>query len=147
MSKTFRDHLIITFPLMLVCWGLCIILGFNGITKADHLWINIPYVLGAFSTTIASYITLKKNNEVKDIKYRLKNVFDLRQSALSYIAVIILVTLNTSVLCLAGGYEKKLPCIRVTASVEEREKAAILQNRLTTAPICSKISHRKCQTA
>lgn len=106
-SKAFRDHLIITFPFMLVCWVLCIILGFNGITKADHLWINIPYVLGAFSTTIASYITLKKNNEVKDFKDWLKNVFDLRQSELSYIAVIILVTLNTSVLCLAGGYEKK----------------------------------------
>lgn len=90
MSKTFKDHLIITFTFMLVCWGLCIILGFNGITKADHLWINIPYILGAFSTTIASYITLKKNNEVKDFKDWLKNVFDFRQSALSYIAVIIL---------------------------------------------------------
>ena len=68
MPKTFKDHLIITFPIMLVCWGLCIILGLNGITKSDHIWINIPYALGAFSTTIASYIALKKNGEVKGFK-------------------------------------------------------------------------------
>ena len=81
MSKAFKEHLIITFPFMLVCWGLCIILGFNGITKAEHLWINIPYILGAFSTTIASYITLKKNGEVKGFKDWLKNVFDSGNSA------------------------------------------------------------------
>lgn len=109
MSKTFKDHLIITFPIMFVCWGLCIILGLNGITKSDHIWINIPYALGAFSTTIASYIALKKNGEIKGFKEWLKNVFDFKQSAWSYIAVIILVALNTLVLCLAGGCENKAP--------------------------------------
>jgi hypothetical protein len=109
MSKTFKDHLIITFPIMLVCWGLCIILGLNGITKSDHIWINLPYALGAFSTTIASYIALKKNGEVKGFKEWLKNVFGFKQSAWSYIAVIVLVALNTLVLCLAGGCENKAP--------------------------------------
>lgn len=109
MSKTFKDHLIITFLIMLVSWGLCIILGLNGITKSDHIWINIPYVLGAFSTTIASYIALKKNGEVKGFKEWLKNVFDVKQSIWSYIAVIALVAVNTLALCLSGGFTMAAP--------------------------------------
>ncbi|MBR4224801.1 MAG: CPBP family intramembrane metalloprotease [Oscillospiraceae bacterium] len=108
-SKAFRDHLIITFPIMIVCWGLCVILGLNGITKADHAWINLPYVIGAFSTTIASYIALKKNGEVKGFKEWLKNVFDVKQSVWSYAAVIALVAVDTLVLCLSGGFTMAAP--------------------------------------
>ena len=28
--KLFADHLIITFIIAIICWGLCIILGLNG---------------------------------------------------------------------------------------------------------------------
>lgn len=109
MSKTFKDHLIITFPIMFVCWGLCIILGLNGITKADHPWINVFYGMGAWSTTIASYIALKKNGEVKGFKDWLKNVFGFKQNVLSYIAVFALVAVYTMVLCLAGGFTIAAP--------------------------------------
>ncbi|MCR5807844.1 MAG: CPBP family intramembrane metalloprotease [Oscillospiraceae bacterium] len=109
MSKTFKDHLIITFPIMLVCWGLCIILGLNGITKTDHVWINLPYILGAFSTTIASYIALKKNGEVQGFREWLKNVFDFKQSSLSYMSVIALVAIFTLALCLSGGFTIAAP--------------------------------------
>ena len=107
--KLFADHLIITFIIAIICWGLCIILGLNGITKDKHAWINIPYVLGAFSTTIASYITLKKNNEVTGFKDWLRHVFDFKQNILSYLLVIALAVIHSLLMSLIGGYEMAAP--------------------------------------
>ena len=107
--KLFADHLIITFIIAIICWGLCIILGLNGITKDKHAWINIPYVLGAFSTTIASYIALKKNNEVKGFKEWLKHVFDFKHKVLAYLLVVALAVLHSFLMSLIGGYEKAAP--------------------------------------
>ena len=109
ISKTFTDHLIITFPIMLVCWGLCIILGLKGVTKSDYAWINLPYVIGAWSTTIASYIALKKNGKLTGFKDWLKHVFDFKHSVLSYLAAIALAVLQAFLMCLIGGYEKAAP--------------------------------------
>ena len=108
-SKTFTDHLIITFPIMLVCWGICIILGLKGITKADRAWINLPYVIGAWSTTIASYIALKKNGGATGFKDWMKHVFDFKHSVLSYLAAIALAVFQAFLMCLIGGYEKAAP--------------------------------------
>ena len=41
-KKLFFDHLWITFIIMGVCWGMCVICGINGITKESHAWINAP---------------------------------------------------------------------------------------------------------
>ena len=108
-KKLFTDHLIITFLITVLCWGLCIILGLNGITKETYAWINLPYILGAFSTTIASYIALKKNNEVTGFKEWLKRVFDFKHSLLSYLLVIGLAVLHSLLMSLIGGYEKAAP--------------------------------------
>ena len=108
-KKLFTDHIIITFAIALICWGLCIILGLNGITKKNHAWINLPYVIGAFSTTIASYIALKKNNEVTGFKDWLKHVFDFKHKVLSYLMVVALAVLHSLLLSLIGGYEKAAP--------------------------------------
>ena len=108
-KKLFTDHLIITIVIALISWGLCIILGLNGVTKDKHAWINIPYVLGAFSTTIASFIALKKNNEVKGFKDWLRHVFDFKHSILSYLLVIVLAVLHSLLMSLIGGYEKAAP--------------------------------------
>lgn len=107
--KLFADHLIITFIIAIICWGLCIILGLNGIAKDKHAWINIPYVLGAFSTTIASYITLKNNNEVTGFKDWLRHVFDFKQNILSYLLVIALAVIHSLLMSLIGGYEMAAP--------------------------------------
>lgn len=109
ISKTFTDHLIITFPIMLICWIPCIILGVNGITQTDYAWINIPCILGAFSTTIASYIALKKNGEVTGFKEWLKHVFDFKHSVLGYLLGVGLAAVQALLMCLIGGYEKTAP--------------------------------------
>ena len=107
--KLFTDHLIITFSIAGLCWGLCIILGINGITKDKHSWINIPYGLGAFSTTIASYIVLKKNSKVTGFKDWLRHIFDFKHNILSYLLVIALAVLHSLLMSLIGGYEKAAP--------------------------------------
>ena len=108
-KKIFTDHLVITFIIMGICWGLCIVLGMNGIIKAEHAWINIPYIFGALSTTIASYIALKKSNEVTGFKDWLKHVFDFKHSVLSYLLAISFVILQALLMCLIGGFEKVAP--------------------------------------
>lgn len=105
----FSNHLLFTFIIMGVSWGLCLILGINGITKADHAWINIPYIIGGFSTTIASFIALRKNDEVKGIKDWLKHVFDLKHSFWCYLMAILIPIIHAVLNCLINGYELVQP--------------------------------------
>lgn len=108
-KKLFFDHLWITFIIMGVCWGMCVICGINGITKESHAWINAPYILGGFSTTIASYIALKKNKAVAGFKDWLKVVFDFKHGFFAYALAILLPILHLILTCMIGGYEKGAP--------------------------------------
>lgn len=53
---------------MLVCWGICLVFSLNHISINDNYLLYIPYVLGGWSPTIASFISLKKNNKIKGFK-------------------------------------------------------------------------------
>jgi len=107
-KKTF-EHLFFTFVFMGICWGLCIILGINGITMKEHVWLYIPWFLGGISPAIASYIVLKKHREVVGFKDWIKHVFDLKHSIWAYLLAILLPTLHTVLMCLLSGYKKGLP--------------------------------------
>ena len=107
--KLFADHLLITVIIAVVFWGLAIVLGMNGITIKDHPWITVLQGVGAFSTTIASYIALKRNGEVSGFKEWMKNVFDFKHNALSYILVIALAFVHALLQCLIGGFELRAP--------------------------------------
>ena len=67
-----------------------VICGINGITKESDSWINVPYIGGGFSTTIASYIVLKKNKAVAGFKDWLKVVFDFKHGFFAYALAILL---------------------------------------------------------
>lgn len=107
--KLFMGHLLLTFAILGVFWGLCIILGLNGITIKTHMWMNLPWVLGAFSTTIASYVTLKKNGNVAGFKEWLRHVFDFKHGVWAYLLAILFPVLHMSIMCLLDGYEKAFP--------------------------------------
>lgn len=107
--KLFFDHLLITLIILIICWGVCIICGINGITKEKHTWINVPYILGAFSTTIASYIALKKNNEVSGFSEWIKTVFSFKQGIFAYFLAVLLPAIYLILTCMIGGYEKVSP--------------------------------------
>lgn len=107
--KNFWKHLVLTFLIMGICWGLCLVLSLNGITMKDYKWIYIPWMLGGISPAIASFIVLKKSGEVAGFKDWSGHVFDFKQSPWSYLLAISFPLLHTILMCLISGYRKGLP--------------------------------------
>ena len=107
--KKFWEHLLLTFLIMGLCWGLCIVLSINGITMKDYKWLYLPWLIGGISPAIASFIILKKSGEVAGFKDWLCHVFDFKQSPWSYLLAIALPLLHMILMCLISGCRKGLP--------------------------------------
>ena len=84
------QYLLLTFSIVLFSWGLLVILGHFGLSVNSHFGLYVPYILGGLSPTIASYIVLKKNNEITSIKEWIKNLFRIKISIKFYIFTILL---------------------------------------------------------
>ncbi len=117
MSTLSKDYLIYTFVIMVICWGLCSICSLNGILLNENYFLYIPYLLGGWSPTIASFFALKKNNKVINFKDWLKNVFDFKHNIFSYIMVIILGILFILPQCLISGYESGAPLFAIIVMI------------------------------
>ena len=117
MSKLSKDYLWCTFLIMAVCWGLCWVCGLNGIFLNDNILLYIPYLLGGWSPTIASFIVLKKNNEVKNFKDWLRNVFDFKHNIFAYVMVLIFTISYILPLCLVSGYENGKPLFAIVVMI------------------------------
>ena len=117
MSKLSRDYLIYTFLIMLVGWGTCIVCSRNNISIDDNFLLYIPYLLGGWSPTIASFIVLKKNNYICDFKEWIKNIFDFKHSFVSYLLVIGFAMIHTITRCLISGYENGAPIFAIVVMI------------------------------
>ena len=117
MSKLSKDFLWCTFLIMAVCWGICWVCGLNGIFFNDNILLYIPYLLGGWSPTIASFIVLKKNNEVKNFKDWLRNVFDFKHNIFAYVMVLIFTISYILPLCLVSGYENGKPLFSIVVMI------------------------------
>lgn len=117
MNKLCKDYLIYTFLIMLMCWGICTICSLNGILLNENYLLYIPYLLGGWSPTIASFLALKKNNKVTNFIEWLKNVFDFKHNLISYIMVIILGILFILPQCLVSGYENGAPLFAIIVMI------------------------------
>lgn len=102
---------------MAVCWGICWVCGLNGIFFNDNILLYIPYLLGGWSPTIASFIVLKKNNEVKNFKDWLRNVFDFKHNIFAYVMVLIFTISYILPLCLVSGYENGKPLFSIVVMI------------------------------
>ena len=109
MSKLNKNYLSLTFLIMLICWGICVLFSFNGIVLSDKKWLYLPYLLGGLSPTVASYLSLRRNNKVADIKEWLKNIFDFRHNIFSYLMVVIMAIISILPQCVICGYENRMP--------------------------------------
>ena len=109
MSKVSKQFLIYTFIIMGICWGTCMICSLNGLSLQNDYFLFIPYMLGGWSPTIASYIALKKNGRVENFKDWLKNVFDFKHGLKAYLLVILLAVVYVFPQCIVSGYEKGEP--------------------------------------
>ena len=108
-KKLFFEHLILTFIIMLILWVPLIILGINGITIKEHFWIYVPWLLGGLSPAIASFIVLKKNNEIKGFVDFIKNIFDFKHNIWAYLLAILFRIIQMILMCLISGYKEGLP--------------------------------------
>ncbi len=113
MNKLIKDYLIYTFLIMIICWGICVICSLNGILLNDNYLLYLPYLLGGWSPTIASFISLKKNKRVSTFKEWLKNIFDFKHNIFSYLMVLVLAILFILPQCLISGYEKRAPLFMI----------------------------------
>lgn len=109
MSKLNKNYLSDTFLIMLIGWGICVLCSFHGISLSDNKWLYVPYLLGGWSPTIASYLALKSNNKVTNMKEWLKNIFDFKHSVFSYLLVVIMAVLFILPQCVISGYENGMP--------------------------------------
>lgn len=91
--------------------------GLNGIFFNDNILLYIPYLLGGWSPTIASFIVLKKNNEVKNFKDWLRNVFDFKHNIFAYVMVLIFTISYILPLCLVSGYENGKPLFSIVVMI------------------------------
>ena len=139
MNKLIKDYLSITFLIMIVCWGTLAVCSMNGIILKDNPILYVPYILGGLSPTIASYISLKKNNRVKCLKEWIKHIFDFKHNLLSYIMVIFLSVLYILPQIFISGYESgaplyaiflMLPMMLIGGGLEEAGWRYILQPEL-----------------
>lgn len=109
MNKLCKDYLVYTLLITIICWGLCVICSLNGILLNENYFLYIPYALGGWAPTIASFFALKKNNKVANFKEWLRNIFDFKHNIFSYLMVIALAILFILPQCLIAGYEKGYP--------------------------------------
>lgn len=117
MSKLMKDYLKYTFSIMAVCWGICMICSLNNISLNENYILYVPYLLGGWSPTIASFISLKKNNEIENFKDWLKNIFDFKHNIFSYIMVLVLGIAFILPQCLISGYENGAPLFAVIVMI------------------------------
>lgn len=117
MSKLGRKYLLYTFSIMLVCWGICLICSLNNISLNDNYLLYVPYLLGGWSPTIASFISLKENNKIRNFKEWMKNVFDFRHSILSYFMVAIFGIIFILPQCFISGYENGAPLFAIVVMI------------------------------
>ena len=67
------------------------------------------HIIGGFSPTIASYISLKRNNKVKNLKEWLKKIFDIKHNIWTYVLVILFVVIYYVLGCAINGFEFGAP--------------------------------------
>lgn len=117
MSKLCKKYLLYTFSIMLVCWGICLVCSLNNISLNDNYLLYIPYLLGGWSPTIASFYTLKENNKIKNFKEWMRNVFDFKHSIFSYFMVAILGIIFILPQCFISGYENGAPLFAIVVMI------------------------------
>ena len=108
-KKLVKEFLIITFVIMLIFWGGCALISQIFNLTINNIFLRIMHIIGGFSPTIASYISLKRNNKVKNLKEWLKKIFDIKHNIWTYVLVILFVLIHYVLGCAINGFEFGAP--------------------------------------
>lgn len=108
-KKLVEEFLIITFAIMAVFWGGCALISQIFNLTINNIFLRIMHIIGGFSPTIASYISLKRNNKVENLKEWFKKIFDIKHNILTYVLVILFVLIYYILGCTINGFEFGTP--------------------------------------
>ena len=61
-----------------------------GFMLNDYPLLYLPFLISAWSPAIASFVVLRKNNEISSLKEWLKNIFTIKTSVYNYLFVVAL---------------------------------------------------------
>lgn len=117
MSKISKQFLTVTFAIMAIFWGTCVICSFCGLSLKQDYYLYFPYMIGGLSPTIASFVVLKKNGQVRSFKEWLNNVFDIKHGIASYLLVVVLSVIYVLPQCIVAGYEKGAPLYAIIVMI------------------------------
>ena len=108
MTKRARTFLGLTFAVMGASWGLCILccLGLE-LDMDRYVILRIPFLLGGFSPTIASWVICHR--EGMSFKEWNRWIFYWKQPWWTYLIVLALAAVYLIPLCLVSGYETGYP--------------------------------------
>lgn len=104
-----RDYLAITFSIMITFWGGCAIISQCFDLTVNHILLRIMHMIGGFSPTIASYLSLKKYKKVKTFREWFFKIFDVKHSAVVYGTVVLFVSIYYLLGCVLNGFEFGAP--------------------------------------
>lgn len=86
-KKLVKEYLVLTFILMGLSWGVAVLLcRLFGLDVANP-FLRALHILGGFSPTIASYVSLRRCGRVEGLKDWLRKVFDVKHGWATYLAV------------------------------------------------------------
>ena len=137
-KKIVFQFIALTFLIAVLSWGICTLSGSFGYTVKNAQWLYVFVAFCAFSPTIASYVVLKKNNEVNGFKEWLKNIFTVKCSLRSYLFVLILCVVFLIPQIIFGSEEVQpfymffalLPATLIFGGIEEAGWRYVLQPEL-----------------
>ena len=81
--------------------------------KREKVFLKIMYMVGGFSPTIASYVSLKRNNKVRSFKEWIKRIFDIKHNISIYMLVGLFVLIYYALGCTMNGFEFGAPIFMV----------------------------------
>lgn len=108
-KKLVKEFLIITFGIMIIFWGGCVLISQMFEITVNNIFIRIMHIIGGFSPTIASYISLKRSDKIENFEDWLKKIFDIKHNIWTYILVILFVLIYYVVGCAINGFEFGAP--------------------------------------
>jgi len=108
-KKIVKEYLVITFAIMILSWGVCAFISQSFNLTLSNIFLKILYAIGGFSPTIASYISLKRNNMVKGFREWLKKIFDVKHSIWTYALVVLFMAVYYVLGCTINEFEFGAP--------------------------------------
>lgn len=112
MSKRAWTFLAITFGIMGISWGICFLCcSVLELDMEQYIILRIPFLLGGFSPTVASWVVCRKDG--MSFKEWNRWVFDWKRPWWAYGLVLVLAAVYLVPLCLVSGYETGAPWFMV----------------------------------